>query len=414
MTSPSFESLPAPEAAAPPSQDLFTNHPLTAWALIGVLLLVFVGTIFKVPTLGAGGEVVDFDAFYIAGQMIWEGRLAEAYDPAVMMARQSLHAEGQIFMPWSYPPPFNLVAAVLPFGSRGLSYGLFIGLTLACYLLVLRKLAGPWLTGVLLATLPGLAVEVRTGQNGLLTGALAGVFCLLLLREKRSAGAALGLMVLKPHLAVGLGVLTLLQRRWSVLALGFAVVGAACLLSTLLLGAEVWPAFFEGARLAKINMAAGIYPLYRMTSVYATLFSLGLSAQLALALHVCGTLLAFGSILVALRRNWPPARALGVTMLATLAFSPYNYDYDMTILTLGLALLAPDLMRHSLPWERFALLAAAWLCTGWGMLLRNVKGDSYDSVWLSLGGLGFVLTCALCWRILLRIPRDAAAEGVTG
>ena len=388
------------------------RHPAIAVLIVALMLFTIGATVVEIPYLGANGAMVDFDAFYIVSQMIAEGRLTEAYDPAVMMERQSELAGKKIFMPWTYPPPFDLVVAPFALAPRGVSYAVFMLVTLAAYLLVLRRLAGPYLAAVLIATFPALLIVTRVGQNGLLTAALTGLFALWWLeaRSRTKAGLPLGLLVIKPHLGIGIGFLVLISGHWRTLAVGFATVGAVALLSLLVFGPAPWAAFLDATRIAGENMEKGLYPLFRMTSAYAAAFSFGLPSGLALALHGLMALLALVAIAVTRLQNWPPRRQMGVALFATLAISPYNYDYDMAVLGLSLALLAPDLIRFGHWGERLALLGATWLCTGSGLFIVVYiveSGTHNTSRFLSLGGIGLLLMALLMARIL---PRARAAD----
>lgn len=396
-------AVPSPATA----RDRLERHPIFAAMILILMLVVIVATVLEIPHLGANGAIVDFDAFYIVSQMLLEGRLTDAYDPDIMRATQSEIAGKSFFMPWTYPPPFDLVVAPFALVPRGVAYAAFMLLTLGAYVLVLRRLAGPYLPAVLVAVFPALLICTRVGQNGFLIAAVIGTFALLWLddRHRSRAGLPLGLLVCKPHLGVGLGVLVLLSCHWRVLAIGLATVAGLCLLSLLAFGAEAWSAFLDATRFAGESMEKGLYPLFRMTSAYAFAFSLGLPTGAALALHGVLALLALAAIAATIRAGWPPRQQMGVALIATLAVSPYNYDYDMATLGLALAVLAPDLIRHGHWGERLALLAATWLCTGSGLYitlyLMETKPDE-PNAFLSLGGLGFAVLALLIARILRR------------
>lgn len=389
---------------------ILERSPLIAWAIFLTCFVILIDTVFVVPYLGAHNIILDFDAFYIVSEMIWQGRLNDTYVPSVMIERQSELAGKTIFMPWTYPPQFDLIVAPMALVSRGLAYGIFVGLTFIAYFAVLRKLAGPHLSAVMIAIMPGLVIVIWVGQNGLMTGAIVGLVCLFWLnaKDKGLAGLALGAMIIKPHLALGLGFLMLITRQWRMFAAAMLVVVVSSVLATLVFGPEVWGAFLKGTKAAGNNMERGLYPLFRMTSVYAASFTLGATPKLALILHVSVAAVAVVLVIAALRMGWPMARVLGVTIFTTLSISPYNYDYDMPVLGIGLALLAPDLMRYARLSERLAICATVWLCTGTGLFIVRylIEGGPWNPRrYLALGGVGMVLTAILVWTILLRAHR---------
>lgn len=382
-------------------------------ALLALLILLLGWLIVQFaranPSVGASGVLIDFDAFYIVGQLVAEGRAAEAYDPAVMAAIQQQWLDHDGFMPWTYPPPFDLFTALLPLLPRGLSYALFTGLTLGLYLALLARLAGPHLIALTIALLPTLFVTIASGQNSFLTGALMALSALLTLRSRTSAGLPLGLLVIKPHLGIGLGLHALFARRWGALGLALAVALAVSAVATLVLGAGIWPAFREAVRAAGELLAVDFYPIFRMPSVYALLQSLGLPAGAALTGQILAACLASAAVAVAVLRRWPRHWSLAVACFASALMSPYFYDYDMAIVGVGLALIAGDLMTRSSLGEKRLLLGLAWTAGGWGLACEMVVNaldwearTSVTQATVSVGALAYLLLLALIARILAR------------
>ncbi|MBL4928832.1 glycosyltransferase family 87 protein [Fuscibacter oryzae] len=397
----------------PTSPALFAS-PLIGAGVVALCLVLIVVLAIQVPTLGAGQTVLDFDAFYIAGQMGREGQIVAAYDKVAMLGRQSALAGQEIWMPWTYPPQFDLVSMALTFLPRGLSYLLFTAGTFATYLLVLRRIAGPSLNDALFLGLPAFLITAAVGQNGFLTGTLMGLFALGWLGHRSRAGVALGLMVIKPHLALGSGILAVVSGRWRLVAVTFAVIGLTSALATAILGPAVWRAFLDGTATAADGLKLGYYPLYRMTSLYAMLATFGVNASLALAMQAGAALISVGSIIAASRMGWPAGRVLGVTLIASMGISPYNYDYDMPILILGLGLLLPELSDRLGLWGRRGLFAFTWLCCGWGQYAALTSGQHLASqkgidTAISLGSLGHIALLVLVWRALLTRPAVASA-----
>lgn len=399
--------------AAPRARALLTN-PVLVWAIVLLLLIPVAIRMFQILVVGTDVRVVDFDVFYIASQLIGEGQAVLAYDPGVMTARQSAMAGDHMFMPWAYPPQFDLLIAPLALVSRGIGYGIFSVLSLTAYMVVLRRLAGPWLPGVLLAIFPCLLIIAPIGQSSLIVAALIGLVCAMWTENRGAAatGIPLGLLVIKPHLAIGLGFAVLAERKWKVLLWAGAVVALSSALATLVFGPGIWSAFRESSAAATERMAHGQFKLYRMTSVYASLLSLRLAPSVALAGHVAVALAALTAVGIAVRRGWPVQRVLGISVIATLTISPYSYDYDMPILGVALALLARDLVELSRPAERIVLLAALWFWAGGASFIAVIlnhgrEEDQYS--WLAAGSLGLLLSAGLIGRILRRCPARPGA-----
>ncbi len=353
-------------------------------------------------------ELFDFEGFYLAGQLVWRGAIEQAYHFATLFQLQKSLFASESFQPWTYPPQFDLVAALLALLPQGLAYSLFMTGTLAAYLATLRRLAPENLVPVLILLAPVIVITIRCGQNGFLTGTLIGLACLGLQAGRSIAGLPLGLMIIKPHLAVAFAVYTLVNRRWGTALVAAATVATTSALATVLLGPAIWTAFFDSAKEARVFLDRGFYPLFRMVSVYAAVRSLGVSALLATAAQILIAVLALGSVVLA-SRKFSPRQALGVTAIATLLISPYEYDYDLLTLGVGLSLLLPDLASLGTERERLAIYASS-LFIGIFSLAQTlisselgpdeVVGESTQL--LSLGGLVLVAILIVTWRILLR------------
>jgi hypothetical protein len=345
------------------------RHWLVAALILAYFSALIVVLALKVPVSGATGALVDFDAFHIVGRLALEGRLSEAYHaPALFRAYVELSGhEG--FMPWTYPPMFDLVVAGLALLPRGVAFALFVGTSLALWVWVLWRLAGAWLPGVLLATAPVMAVMVASGQNGFLMAALAGLVAMGLTGAAggRGAGLALGAMVMKPHLALGLGVVALAQGRWALVAWAAAAALALAGLATLAFGTAIWLAFQGGVAEAAALLRDGAYPLFRMTSVHAALLGLGLPVQLAMAVQIGVGGLVLGAVAWGAHARMPAHRLAALAVIAPVFISPYAYDYDLTLLGVALALVMADVMARARVWELATLLALIWVAGGWGL-----------------------------------------------
>ena len=161
-------------------------------------------------------------------------------------------------------------------------------------------------------------------------------------------------------------------------------------------------------------MAAGSFPVHRMTSIYACALSLGAPARVALALHgavavavVAATAatahrLGSGAPGAAEPRVTDPRAAAGVTLMATAFVSPYFFDYDLAVFGLGLALALPGLALR-LSMRRLAGLLMA-VCAAGGVEYVFVIVVALDErLRLSLGG-PLLLACFAVMLATLREP----------
>jgi hypothetical protein len=342
--------------------------------------------------------------------MIWRGEVGKAYSFADMGEVQKALTGKETFMPWTYPPPFNLVVAPLAFLPLGAAYALFTAGTLAAYLAVLRRVAGENFALALLVLFPALCITIACGQNGFLTGALIGLACIGIKRHQALAGLPLGLMIIKPHLAIAFGLYTLVTRRWGMILIAAATIAATSLIATILFGPGIWAAFLGGVREARLFLEQGYYPLYRMVSPYAALKTLGVSATIAFVVQVLAAALSLALVSIAALRGFPLRQTLGLTAMASLLISPYAYDYDLPIYGIGFALLLPDFIRLGTHRERAALYGLTFIMGFAGLAqsfrLQVLFGSnvtiSNDSMPLTVAGLILVMLLGLSWRILTR------------
>lgn len=389
---------------------------LMAVLLVSIPLVAISAIRFQAPHLLMQAKVMtDFDAFYVAGTMASQGRAHATYRAVETFAAQQEITGTQSFMPWTYPPPALLLTQGLAALPIGVAYALFILLSFCAYLIVLRRIANEYLPGVLIATIPTVVLTLRTGQNGFLIAALAGAFLLGWLRQRPAAGLALGLMVIKPHLAAGLALLSLLSRRWTTMLLAAVTAILALGIATAALGIGIWPAFMGGVREAGIFLSEGYYPLFRMVSVYAFFRSLGVSPDMAFALHGIGTLLALVTLIVVWRKRCAGRIVAATACMASLFVSPYAYDYDLTLMGLAIALVLRDILERTTFRELAGLFLLSWFVAGYGLffsafleLLGSGTADLQRSAQWSLASPALIALVICFARILRRNLRQSS------
>jgi hypothetical protein len=344
-----------------------------ALILLGLAATVIIGAIAHT---GIPGKPVisDFDAFYMASKLVLAGDIAQSHDPAGYIRQQIALLGRDYHLSWNYPPPYDLVVAPLSLLPRGLAFGLFMALPGGLYLWALHRLAGDHFVTALLLMATSIFVVVFFGQNGLLTGALVALAALGLRDRRTWAGIPLGLMIIKPHLALALALYVVVDRRWRIFFAAAATVTIASLLPLPLLGADIWSAFLIGIRNTAWQLQANFYPFARMVSAYAAARS-------------------------------ATTTALGLAALLSLMFSPYAYDYDVPVIGAGLALLLPDLVAHGTSRERSVLYALLLATAGYGLAYAAFAGGGgagLSPAGKSPAGLFLVIAMALAWRIVRR------------
>jgi hypothetical protein len=343
----------------------------TLVAILALVNLLYAAGIvlheYVMPALeaAAGDDLAfpDFAAFWAAGALTLEGTPALAYDWTAHKAAQTsgLGFEYSGWMAWHYPPHFQLL--VTPFATVPLWVGmaLWIALTLALYLRVCwRILPDPVALAAALAAAPT-AIMLVNGQTGFLTGGLLGLLLLDLDRRPARAGVALGLLSIKPQLALALPFALIAAGRWRTLIAATATVLVLAAVAWALLGAATWAAFFTS-----ITQTAGIFHgVDGRWEMYGSFYGWERHAGLAFlpAILVHGVLgLAVLGLTVAAWRSPRPSPEIKAALLcfATAAVTPRILNYDLHILVIG----ALFQTRHALgagfyPGEQLLLAAVA-------------------------------------------------------
>src|SRR5437899_8419260 len=187
----------------------------------------------------------DFSNVYAAGTLIWQGRPAEAYEPARQhAAEKAVFGDREVpFYGWLYPPFFFAVAFLV--ASLPYAWGLAIWLaaSFAAYLAAMRPVLPRPETLLIAAAFPAVFINIGHGQNGFLTAALLGGALHLLDRRPWLAGLLIGLLAYKPQFGVLIPIALLAGQRWNTIGAAALTGGALVALSFAMLGGAVWHAF---------------------------------------------------------------------------------------------------------------------------------------------------------------------------
>jgi hypothetical protein len=262
----------------------------------------------------------------------------------------------------------------------------------------------------LTVALPAILINAKCGQNGFLSAGLIGWFLVYLRDRSAGAGWPLGLMIFKPHLALGIGLLALIDRQWGTVARAAATAALLCLAPTIVLGPAIWSAFEQGTATASAALWSGAFPLERMMSVFAALHRFGLPPAAAMAIHVLVALTAGAALVVAALRQVERDTLLALAVCVSLAISPYTYDYDMVSLALVAALVLPRFAARAGLVAGLAALALAWTATA-NYLWIGIRQVWYDvpsvTAEMELWTISPIALAALTW-LVVRVHRRPA------
>src|SRR6202035_359315 len=110
----------------------------------------------------------DFSNVYAAGALTWQGRPAQAYEPARQHAAEQAVFDGRDvpFYGWHYPPFFFAVAAAVAAFPYAWGLAIWLAASLAGYLAVIRAILPRRETLLIAAAFPAVFVNIGHGQNG--------------------------------------------------------------------------------------------------------------------------------------------------------------------------------------------------------------------------------------------------------
>ena len=251
---------------------------------------------------------------------------------------------------WSYPPYALFAFAPFSWLPYPVAFALFTGGGIALFLLAFCRAlpARPTPLMLLCVTLaPACVINYYSGQNGLYIAAL-GLFALLQLEKRPAlAGILIGILAIKPHLGLLWPILLIATRSWRAFTFAALTVLLLVAASYFVYGPEFWSlslthtAQFQTAlTLNATEREDGTYLIMHlmMTGVLPALRMLGASIATATAAQLLATLATVIGSYLAFRRAPDVASRAVILGAGMLLASPYGFNYDMGLLTLGLLL----------------------------------------------------------------------------
>ena len=318
----------------------------------------------------------DFSNVYAAGQLTWQGRPADAYQPALQHAAEKAVFGGREvpFFGWHYPPFFFSVATIVAAFPYGWGLAIWLVASLAAYLAAIRAILPGSQTLLLAAAFPGVFVNIGHGQNGFLTAALLGGALHLIDRRPWLSGVLIGLLAYKPQFGVLIPIALLAGGRWRSFGAATATVAALVAVSLATLGSGVWHAFADSMNFTQtVVLEQGGTGWEKIQSIFSAARMWGASVPLAYAMQ--GALLVMLAATLAWIWQSDAAFELKAAALATasLLATPYVLDYDLVVLAVAIAFFARHGLVSGFRAFEISLLAAAWIVP---LLSRGLAGVS--------------------------------------
>ena len=386
------------------SGDWLTDARMRGYSLI----LLAICTLALVGWIAASDGLIDrnskpigtdFSNVYAAGTLIWQGRPAEAYEPARQHAAEKAVFGGREvpFYGWLYPPFFFVVAFLV--ASLPYAWGLAIWLaaSFAAYLAAMRAIVPRPETLLIAAAFPAVFINIGHGQNGFLTAALLGGALHWLDRRPWLAGVLIGLLAYKPQFGVLIPVALLAGGRWNTIGAAAATVAALVAVSFVTLGGGVWHAFADSMTFTQtVVLEQGGIGWEKIQSAFSAMRMWGAGVRSAYAIQIALALMLAASLAWLWQSNALFELKASALATASLLATPYVLDYDLVVLAVAIVFFVRHGMNRGFHDYEISLLAAAWVMP---LLSRAIAGATGIP-------LGLLVLLALYVIIVQRAVRD--------
>ncbi|HDR9250623.1 TPA: DUF2029 domain-containing protein [Burkholderia vietnamiensis] len=361
------------------------------------------------PRVGA-----DFSVFWTASYLMLHGSPAQAYDFSAF-SRLSAALFDTLrhgaFAPWLYPPTYLLLVTPLALLPFALAYPLFVALgvgVLGCAawrVAGLGAVAGASRAGALaLVAAPCVFVTATLGQNAFLTASCAALAVYWTERRPLWAGLCIGLLSVKPQMALLFPFVLIAGRAWRTLAWAALASAAFVALSVLVCGAESLRLFVASAGLARsIVLEHGVVFWLVSPTPFAALRLAGVPLNAAYAAHAGVAAIAIAAACVAWAGTRDVRVRAAVLAVATLIANPYVWHYELAWLAVAIACMLSIGWRDG--WLRGEQTAIA--------LMWALPAGEYLNPWLQLPQLGPLVTL-FALLVLLRRARHGAHNASRG
>lgn len=357
-------------------------------------------------SLPSGYMLRDFGFFWGGARLALFGNAGAVFDPHqfnAWLAGQIAPGTMEPFATWSYPP--TMLLPLLPFGLPKPSVALALWLAGSFGLLafVLGSVFREARLVLAIVLSPAALYCISFGQNGALTAALLIAGFWVTDRRPAFAGFCLGLLTIKPQVAVLVPFALASGGHWRAFASAVVTAAAMIALTIILFGIGAWSGFLHNTMphmSAQLLHDYGIPPQYAMPTMLVTLQGWRVPTTLACYGQGLSTLFAIGAVVWAWRRaetnrDWRNALTCAAASLAT----PFSYVYDVIPSMLAVALVARKGLQDGFWWPERPALVLAWVWPAISIAWTHVFG---------LAPIGAFATLAL---VLCLISRIAEGRG---
>jgi len=381
-----------------------------------LFLAIWAYVIRYTPGTAIASPGADYSVFWSASYVMLHGAPWQAYDfPTFSRLAAALfpYFRSEGLVAWLYPPTYLLLVtpfALLPFA---IGYPLFVAFGIVVFGFAAWRVSGLGATpGVrrvgafALVGAPCVFVTAMLGQNALLTASCAALAVYWADRRPMWAGLCIGLLSVKPQMALLFPFVLVAARAWRTIAWAALATAALGALSVLVCGVESLPLFVASTGLARsLILEHGVMFWFASPTPFAAFRLAGLPLGAAYAAHACVAAIAIAAACIVWARSRDTRVRAAVLAVATLAANPYVWHYELAWLGIAIACMLATGWRDG--WLRGEQATIALM---WALPLYE-----YLNPWLQLPQIGPAVTLAALLALLRRARSGAhsASRGGT-
>ena len=305
---------------------------LLAGIVIGLFALYGIARLVVAVTRGWPAGFGDSFAVWSWGHFLTGHSAALIYDRGALRASQlALGLDPGASYPFAYPPSYLPLLWALGRLSGPLACIVLLGIGLPFWLWA--TFGRDWRSPALFAALalPTTAIEIASGQSGFLAAGLLAGGLRLAGRNPTAAGVLFGLLSYKPQLGLLVPLALIAARLWRTLAAAALTACALVIVTSMLFGAGIWPAWAGGLPSFSQQFAAESSQIvHLMPTPLAALTQLGIAPGLARIGQWVATFAAAAVVWFLFRAGADRLAGAGLLLAALLA-TPYAFVYDMPV-----------------------------------------------------------------------------------
>jgi hypothetical protein len=364
-------------------------------ALAVILLVVWASISGGFMQENAPRPGIDYTVFWTASWLMLHGAPGSVYHYPLFAQAQVALLGGYVnhgFLPWLYPPTLLMLVtpvALLPYAA---SFLLFTALGCAAFVAAVlevssfsTQLGRNRLAAVIVLAFPGVLVAAMLGQNSLVTAALAAYAMGVMARSPVRAGVCIGLLAIKPQMAVLFPLVLIAVRDWRVFASAAVTALVLVAASLVVCGTASIPAFAAGTAIVReLVLEHRVTYWSASPSAFAAMRLAGLSLFISYGVQICVALLAAAATLSVWTRTRDMRLRAAALAVSTLLATPYVWHYELA--WLGIAIFCLAACGFEKGWLRGeqTVLALCWLLPVYESANRLLKFPQVGPVVLLL------------------------------